>query len=188
MRMNPFDSNTAADLLAYRSDVELVKILKEYGEERFAKRIVRAIRKAQAKSPIQTTLQLSQVITGAMHSLLRPAKIHQATRSFQALRIAVNDELEALSQVLESFWSVLNITGRVLVISFHSLEDRIVKYFFKEREKGCICPSDFPVCVCGKTPDLKILTRKPVRPSQQEIFKNLRASSARLRVAEKIHV
>ena len=187
MRMSRESDTTAADLLARLSDSELIQILRDYGEERFAKRIVRAIRKAQAKSPILTTLQFSRVISEAVR-FARPTRIHHATRAFQALRIAVNDELESLRQGLEGFWDALNIAGKALIISFHSLEDRIVKRFFRERERGCICPSDFPICVCGKVPDLKVLTRKPEYPNEFEVKLNPRSSSAVLRVAEKLHV
>ena len=187
MRMDPEDYKTASDLLIESSDKELQSIIREYGEERFSKRIVRAIRKAQAKSPILTTLQFSRVISEAVR-FARPTRIHHATRAFQALRIAVNDELESLRQGLEGFWDALNIAGKALIISFHSLEDRIVKRFFRERERGCICPSDFPICVCGKVPDLKVLTRKPEYPNEFEVKLNPRSSSAVLRVAEKLHV
>ena len=187
MRMNSNDSATAADLLIRLTDAELVRVLREYGDEKFAKRIVRGIRRAQEKGPIQTTLQLTHVIASSM-KFTRPTRIHHATRTFQALRIAVNDELESLKQSLEGFLDALNMAGKALVISFHSLEDRIVKNFFRGREKGCVCPSDFPMCVCGKTPDLKVLTRRPVRPGAQEVTENPRSSSARLRIAEKVYV
>ena len=187
MRMDPGGSTHAADLLERLSDSELIRILKEFGEERFSKRIVRAIRKAQAKGPIRNTLQLSHIITGAVPRT-HPARIHHATRTFQALRIAVNNELEVLKKALGDFLSVLNTAGRALIISFHSLEDRIAKHFFQERQKGCICPPGLPVCVCGKVPELKVLARKPVRPPQEEKTENPRSSSARLRVAEKLYV
>ena len=187
MRMDSTQKTTAADLIVKLSDEELALVIKDYGEERYAKRIVRAIRKAQARSPIQTTLQLTHVITGAMKSA-RPARIHHATRTFQALRIAVNDELGSLRQALEDFWGVLNIAGKALVISFHSLEDRIVKNFFRDEAKGCICPPRLPVCACGHKVRLKIITRRPVVPSSEEVRRNPRASSSRLRVAERVYV
>jgi 16S rRNA (cytosine1402-N4)-methyltransferase len=186
MRMNPDNGTTAADLLATLSDRELRQIIKEYGEERYFKRIVRAIRKAQADAPITSTAHLSQVISHAVFSP-RPPRIHPATRTFQALRIAVNNELGSLRQVLRDSLDVLNNAGRILAISFHSLEDRIVKEFFKIHEKGCICPPDIPVCVCGRTAVLRVLTRKPIRPSGREIAENPRASSGRLRVAARIY-
>ena len=187
MRMNRDEETTAAKLLAILSDTELQKVLKDFGEERHAKRIVRAIRKAQGKGPIETTAHLSQII---FETIPNPhvGKIHPATRTFQALRIAVNRELEHLKQALSDSIDVLNDAGCLLAISFHSLEDRIVKHFLKEREKGCICPSEIPVCVCGHKSTIKILTRRPVRPSGEELKDNPRASSAKLRAAERIYV
>ncbi|MEC7641369.1 MAG: 16S rRNA (cytosine(1402)-N(4))-methyltransferase RsmH [Nitrospinota bacterium] len=187
MRMNRDDQTTAAGLLARLSDVELQKILKEHGEERHAKRIVRAIRKAQDEGPIETTAHLSHAISETIPNP-HPGKIHPATRTFQALRIAVNHELDHLKQALKDSLDVLNHAGRLLAISFHSLEDRIVKQFFKEREKGCVCPPEIAVCICGQKSTLKILTRRPVRPSASEVAANPRASSGKLRAAERIYV
>ncbi|MFQ5672090.1 MAG: 16S rRNA (cytosine(1402)-N(4))-methyltransferase RsmH [Nitrospinales bacterium] len=187
MRMNRDDKTTASKLLTTLSDTELLKVLKEYGEERHAKRIVRAIRKAQGEGPIRTTSHLSKIISTTIPNP-QPSSIHPATRTFQALRIAVNHELEELKQALRDAIEVLDDAGRLLAISFHSLEDRIVKHFFKDREKGCICPPKIPVCVCGQKSTLKILTRRPVRPSGKELADNPRASSAKLRAAERIYV
>ena len=187
MRMDSTQKTTAADLLVELSDEELVLVIKEYGEERFAKRIVRAIRKAQEQNPITTTLQLSNIVSGVTHTP-RPAKIHPATRTFQALRIAVNNELEHIKSALSDSLKVLSASARIMVISFHSLEDRIVKNFFKDEEKGCICPPRLPVCACGHKTRLKIITRRPVTPASEEVKRNPRASSSKLRVAERVYV
>ena len=187
MRMDSTQKTTAADLLVKLSDEELVLVIKEYGEERFAKRIVRAIRKAQEQNPITTTLQLSNIVSGVTHTP-RPAKIHPATRTFQALRIAVNNELEHIKSALSDSLKVLSASARIMVISFHSLEDRIVKNFFKDEEKGCVCPPRLPVCACGHKTRLKIITRRPVTPASEEVKRNPRASSSKLRVAERVYV
>ncbi len=187
MRMDSTQKTTAADLLVKLSDEELVLVIKEYGEERFAKRIVRAIRKAQEQNPITTTLQLSNIVSGVTHTP-RPAKIHPATRTFQALRIAVNNELEHIKSALSDSLEVLSASARIMVISFHSLEDRIVKNFFKDEEKGCVCPPRLPVCACGHKTRLKIITRRPVTPASEEVKRNPRASSSKLRVAERVYV
>ncbi len=186
MRMDSSQNTSAADLLENLSDSELVTVIKNYGEERYAKKIVRAIRKEQAERPITTTGQLSQIVVQVVTSP-RHSRIHPATKTFQALRIAVNDELGQLKTVLADMMGLLCSTARVAVISFHSLEDRIVKTFFRDQEKGCICPPKTPVCVCGKTQGLKILTRKPLVPSEEEVARNPRSISAKLRVAERIY-
>ena len=187
MRMDSSQKITAADLLVELSDEKLVSIIKEYGEERFSKRIVRAIRQAQTKSSIKTTLQLSNIISTAVHAP-RQYKIHPATRTFQALRIAVNSELEHIKKALVDSVDILQESARVIVISFHSLEDRIVKNFFKNEEKDCVCPPKFPICSCGKKQRLKIITRKPIIPTVEEVAHNSRASSAKLRVGERVYV
>jgi 16S rRNA (cytosine1402-N4)-methyltransferase len=169
------------------SDRELVFTIKEYGEERHPKRIVRAIRKAQIQNAITTTHQLSNIISSVMH-LSRPTKIHPATRTFQALRIAVNNELEHIKKTLRDSIEILNASARIMVISFHSLEDRIIKNFFKDEENGCICPPKIPICSCGHMARLKIITRKPVTPTAEEVRGNSRASSAKMRVAERVYV
>ena len=187
MRMDSAQKTTAADLLVNRSDRELVLTIKEYGEERYPKRIVRAIRKAQIQNAITTTHQLSNIISSVMH-LSRPTKIHPATRTFQALRIAVNNELEHIKKTLSDSIEILQASARIMVISFHSLEDRIIKNFFKDEERGCICPPKSPICSCGHMERLKIITRKPVTPSAEEVRDNSRASSAKMRVAERVYV
>jgi len=187
MRMDSSQKTSAADLLIKLSDAELASIIKDYGEERYAKRVVRAIRREQEERPITTTGQLSRIVARVVKSP-RHSRIHPATRTFQALRIAVNDELEQLKTALAGMMGLLHSTARVAVISFHSLEDRIVKTFFRDEEKGCSCPPKIPICVCGRMPALKILTRKPLVPSEEEVAQNPRSCSAKLRVAERIHV
>ena len=187
MRMDSSQKITAADLLIELPDEKLVSVIREYGEERFSKRIVRAIRQAQKQSAIKTTLQLSNIISSVIHAS-RQTKIHPATRTFQALRIAVNAELEHIKKALRDSVDILQESARVIVISFHSLEDRIVKNFFKTEEKGCVCPPKIPVCSCGHKQRLKIITRKPIIPAVEEVRRNSRASSAKLRVAERVYV
>ena len=187
MRMDSSQKTSAADLLIKLSDAELASIIKDYGEERYAKRVVRAIRREQEERPVTTTGQLSRIVARVVKSS-RHSRIHPATRTFQALRIAVNDELEQLKTALAGMMGLLHSTARVAVISFHSLEDRIVKTFFRDEEKGCSCPPKIPICVCGRMPALKILTRKPLMPSEEEVAQNPRSCSAKLRVAERIHV
>jgi len=187
MRMDSSQKITAADLLIELPDEKLVSVIKEYGEERFSKRIVRAIRQAQKQSAIKTTLQLSNIISSVIHAS-RQTKIHPATRTFQALRIAVNGELEHIKKALRDSVDILQESARVIVISFHSLEDRIVKNFFKTEEKGCVCPPKIPVCSCGHKQRFKIITRKPIIPAVEEVRLNSRASSAKLRVAERVYV
>ena len=187
MRMDSSQKTSAADLLIKLSDAELASIIKNFGEERYAKRVVRAIRREQEERPITTTGQLSRIVARVVTSS-RHSRIHPATRTFQALRIAVNDELEQLKTALADMIGLLHSTARVAVISFHSLEDRIVKTFFRDEEKGCSCPPKIPICVCGRVPTLKILTRKPLVPSEEEVAQNPRSVSAKLRVAERIYV
>jgi len=187
MRMDSSQKTSAADLLIKLSDAELASIIKEFGEERYAKRVVRAIRREQEERPITTTGQLSRIVAKVVTSS-RHSRIHPATRTFQALRIAVNDELEQLKTALAGMMGLLHSKARVAVISFHSLEDRIVKTFFRDEEKGCSCPPKIPICVCGRTPTLKILTRKPLVPSEEEVAQNPRSISAKLRVAERVYV
>jgi 16S rRNA (cytosine1402-N4)-methyltransferase len=186
MRMDSSQKTSAADLLIKLSDAELASIIKDYGEERYAKRVVRAIRREQEELPITTTGQLSRIVARVVKSS-RHSRIHPATRTFQALRIAVNDELEQLKTALAGMMGLLHSTARVAVISFHSLEDRVVKTFFRDEEKGCSCPPKIPICVCGRMPALKILTHKPLVPSKEEVGQNPRSCSAKLRVAERIH-
>jgi len=180
MRFNQEAGSTAADLVNRLSEEELARIIWKFGEERYSRRIARAIVKSR---PIQTTRALAQLIEKAVpgHS----SKIHPATRTFQALRIATNAELEVLALSLPGLVNCLSPGGRIAVISFHSLEDRIVKNFFRQESRDCICPPEQPVCTCNHVASLKILTGKPVRPTEREITENPRSSSARLRVAEK---
>ncbi|MBC8288089.1 MAG: 16S rRNA (cytosine(1402)-N(4))-methyltransferase RsmH [Nitrospinae bacterium] len=187
MRMDSSQKTSAADLLKNLSDAELVSVIKTFGEERYAKRIVRAIRREQEERPITTTGQLSRIVTKVVTSS-RHSRIHPATRTFQALRIAVNDELGQLKTALTDMLGLLHSTARIAVISFHSLEDRIVKTFFRDEEKGCSCPPKIPMCICGRAPTLKILTRKPLVPSEEEVAQNPRSISAKLRVAERVYV
>ena len=187
MRMDLSQKTSAADLLKKLSDAELIAIFKNFGEERYSKRIVRAIRKEQVERPITTTGQLSRIVAKVMASP-RHTRIHPATRTFQALRIAVNDELEQLKLALQDVIGLLNSTARLVVISFHSLEDRIVKTFFRDEQKGCSCPPKIPMCICGRTQTLKVLTRKPIVPSEEEVAQNPRSISAKLRVAERVYV
>jgi 16S rRNA (cytosine1402-N4)-methyltransferase len=187
MRMDPSQKISAADLLINLSDAELASIIKNFGEERYSKRVVRSIRKEQAERPITTTGQLSRIVARVVVAS-RHSRIHPATRTFQALRIAVNDELEQLKLALQGVIGLLSSTARLAVISFHSLEDRIVKTFFRDEQKGCSCPPKMPLCVCGRKPTLKILTRKPLTPSEEEVARNPRSVSAKLRVAERVYV
>ena len=186
MRMNREDTTTAADLLETLSDKELEDIIKNYVEEWHYKKIVRFIRKAQGKGPLSTTASLSKILSSAVQQP-RPARIHPSTRTFQALRIAVNRELDHLRDSLTDSLQILNDTARMVVISFHSLEDRIVKQFFHDEEKPCTCPPKMPICICGKKSRLKTITRRVVTPSAEEVKANPRASSAKLRVAERIY-
>ena len=186
MRMDRSEGLTAADIVNQWSQEELRRILFEYGEERCAPQIAAAIVRRREEKPIQTTLELVDVIKSAMPARALREKQHPAKRSFQAIRIAVNDELASVDRMIQGAVPKLNLGGRLAVITFHSLEDRIVKNGFAQFAKGCTCPTDFPVCVCGKTPDIKLVNKKPILPTQQEIDENPRARSAKLRVAEKI--
>ena len=186
MRMNSQDSLSAYDVVNTWSQEELKRILFDYGEERYAPQIAAAIVRRRAQSPIASTLELVDVIRGAMPSQALREKQHPAKRSFQAIRIAVNDELGAVERVMEAAIPRLNPCGRLAVITFHSLEDRIVKNAMQEAAKGCTCPPNFPVCVCGNKPKVKILTRKPIVSGEEELERNPRARSAKLRVCEKI--
>ena len=165
---------------------ELRRILYEYGEERYAPAIAKGICRARETAPIETTLQLVDVIKSAMPPQALREKQHPAKRSFQAIRIAVNGELDALPPMLNAAAEHLNAGGRLAVISFHSLEDRIIKKTLQELATGCTCPPNFPVCVCGKTPKMKLISRKPITPGDRELTENPRARSAKLRVAEKL--
>ena len=186
MRMNTLVPGTAADLVNDLDEHELARIIKEYGEERWARRIASFIVKARVDGPIERTLQLVDIIKGAIPRGAWEERIHPATRTFQALRIAVNDELGSLERGLESALGLLRPGGRGVVISFHSLEDRIVKTMFRRYAQGCTCPKELPRCVCGGVPRLRILTGRPVVAGDVEVAENPRARSAKLRAAEKL--
>lgn len=186
MRMDRQQTLTAYDVVNGWSREELRRILFEYGEERYAPLIAAAIERTRAQKPIETTLELVSVIKGAMPAKALREKQHPAKRSFQAIRIAVNDELGAVEEAMDKAIDVLHPGGRLAVITFHSLEDRIVKTAFQRAAQGCTCPKDFPVCVCGKKPRVKLITRKPIVPDQGELADNARARSAKLRVCEKL--
>jgi 16S rRNA (cytosine1402-N4)-methyltransferase len=186
MRMDKERGPSAYDLIHTLSNAELERIIREYGEEKTARRIALAITRRRVISSIKTTTELARIVAGAFPVSRPKNKIHPATRTFQAIRIAVNNELKNLQQALEEGVDLLASGGRLCVISFHSLEDRIVKNSFSQYARGCICPPDLPVCACGRKPILKIVTRKPVIPEETEIKENPRARSAKLRAAERI--
>lgn len=186
MRMNREDSLTAYDVVNTWPKEELRRILYDYGEERYAPQIAAGIVRARETAPIETTLALVDVIKGAMPPQALREKQHPAKRSFQAIRIAVNDELGSVSKLMKTAFSRLKPGGRLAVITFHSLEDRIVKSEMLQAAKGCTCPPEFPVCICGKKPIVEIVTRKPILSGAEELEENPRARSAKLRVAEKL--
>ena len=186
MRMDAGDSLTAYEVVNTWPEERLNRILWDYGEERYARRITRAILEHRAKKPIATTLELVEIIKGAMPAAALREKQHPAKRSFQAIRIAVNDELGAISQMMETAPDKLNKGGRLCVISFHSLEDRIVKAGIAARENGCTCPREAPICTCGFVQTLKSVSRKPILPGAEELEQNPRSRSAKLRVAERV--
>src|SRR5262245_31862269 len=186
MRMDPSADETAADIVNDAPERELEEIFRRYGEERYARQIARAIGRRRRREPFVRTGELVDVIKTAIPTPARFGDGHPAKRVFQALRIAVNDELGQLEEALPAAIGLLRPQGRIAVISFHSLEDRIVKRFFRAEARGCECPPDFPVCVCGRDPVLRVLTSKAVRPDAREIALNPRSQSARLRVAEKV--
>lgn len=186
MRMDQTDTLTARAVVNEWPQEELRRILWQYGEERYAPAVAGAIVRARDKRPIETTLELVEVVKGAMPPAALREKQHPAKRTFQAIRIAVNDELSSVDRMIQAAVPRLNQGGRLAVITFHSLEDRIVKTGLAAFAKGCTCPPDFPVCVCGKTPDVKLISRKPILPTAEEIAENPRARSAKLRAAEKL--
>ena len=186
MRMNSEDTLSAYDVVNTWSQDELKRILYDYGEERYAPRIAAAICARRAEKPIETTLELVDVIRSAMPAQALREKQHPAKRSFQAIRIAVNDELGSVEKVMRDAIPCLNKGGRLAVITFHSLEDRIVKNAMADAAKGCTCPPNFPVCVCGKKPKVKLITRKPIVSGDEELERNPRARSAKLRICEKL--
>jgi len=186
MRMDTSAPLSAADIVNTWSQEELRRILFEYGEERYAPAIARAIVRARETAPVKTTLELVEIIKSAMPPAALREKQHPAKRSFQAIRIAVNGELEELPPMLRAAAQRLHPGGRLAVISFHSLEDRIIKKTMQEMATGCTCPPNFPVCVCGKKPQMKLVSRKPIVATEAELTYNPRARSAKLRVAEKL--
>ena len=186
MRMDRSEALTAAIVVNEWPQEELKRILWQYGEERYAPQIAGAIARRRADKPIGTTLELVEVIRGAMPAQALREKQHPAKRSFQAIRIAVNDELAAVDRMLQAAVPRLSPGGRLAVISFHSLEDRIVKNALAAFARGCTCPPDFPVCVCGKTPQVRLVNRKPILSGEAELIENPRARSAKLRLAEKL--
>ena len=186
MRMNSEDSLTAQTVVNTWPQEELKRILYTYGEERYAPQIAASICRRREEKPIETTLELVDIIRSAMPAAALREKQHPAKRSFQAIRIAVNDELGSVEKVMRDAIPALNPGGRLAIITFHSLEDRIVKQGMAEAAKGCTCPPNFPVCVCGKKPKVKIISRKPITSTDEELERNPRARSAKLRVCEKI--
>ena len=186
MRMDRGESLSAYEIVNRWNEDQLNQILWDYGEERYARRISTAILKRRAEKPIETTLELAEIIRGAMPAAALREKQHPAKRSFQAIRIAVNDELGAIAQMMDTAPDKLRVGGRLCVISFHSLEDRIVKLGIQRRENGCTCPREAPICTCGFVRTLRSVSRKPILPSAVELEANPRARSAKLRVAERV--
>ena len=186
MRMDRSEGLTAYDVVNTYDQESLKRILYTYGEERYAPKIAAAIVKRRAEKPIETTLELAEIIRAAMPPQALREKQHPAKRSFQAIRIAVNDELNSVGDMMQAAIPRLNPGGRLAVITFHSLEDRIVKNAMAAAAKGCTCPPEFPVCVCGHTPQVRVVTRKPIVSGAEELERNPRARSAKLRVAEKL--
>jgi len=186
MRMDSNDGDTAADLLSELPFEELERIIREFGEERWAKKIASKVVQVRQETPITTTLQLADLVAGSIPRRFHEDRIHPATRTFQALRIAVNQELEQVREGVSAGISLLKPGGRIVVISFHSLEDRIVKHLFREAATGCVCPPRMPYCVCNQKPRLKVLTGRPITAGAPELTENPRARSAKLRAAEKL--
>lgn len=185
MRMNQEDAFSAYDVVNTYSEDELTQIIREYGEENWANRIAKFIVEARSEKPLESTFELVEIIKNAIPASARKDGPHPAKRTFQAIRIEVNNELKIIEKAIEDAVSVMNKGGRVAIITFHSLEDRIVKNTFKKLAQGCVCPPEFPVCICNNKPKVKIISRKPILPSEREITENPRARSAKLRIAEK---
>lgn len=186
MRMNREAELSAYDVINYYEEAELIRIFYEYGEEKWSKRVAEFVVKERKNNPINTTGELVEIIKKAIPKGARQTGGHPAKRIFQAIRIEVNGELVLLKQALYDFVSVLAPGGRLAVITFHSLEDRITKQAFSDMTKGCICPKEFPVCMCHNEPKLKLISKKPILPTEEELAANIRAKSAKLRVAEKV--
>lgn len=186
MRMDDRQSLTAKDIVNGYSEMDLYRIIRDYGEDKFAKNIAKHIVQERAKKPIKTTGELTEIIRASIPMKVQVTGGHPAKRTFQAIRIELNKELEVLQDNLDDMIDLLNLGGRICIITFHSLEDRIVKTNFKRNENPCTCPSDFPVCVCGKKSKGKVVTRKPILPSEEELEVNSRSKSAKLRVFERV--
>ncbi|MBE6704169.1 MAG: 16S rRNA (cytosine(1402)-N(4))-methyltransferase RsmH [Ruminococcaceae bacterium] len=186
MRMSKGEGMSAYDVVNSYSEDELKRIIYSYGEEKFSSRIASFIVREREKKPIETTFELSEIIKDAIPAKFRKDGPHPAKRTFQAIRIEVNGELDVIDKVINGLFPYLNSGGRMSFISFHSLEDRIIKHTFLSKTEGCTCPKDFPVCVCGKKPEAVIITKKPILPSEQELDENPRSRSAKLRILEKI--
>lgn len=186
MRMDDRQSLTAKDIVNGYSEMDLYRIIRDYGEDKFAKNIAKHIVQERAKKPIETTGELTEIIRASIPMKVQVTGGHPAKRTFQAIRIELNKELEVLQNNLDDMIDLLNPGGRICIITFHSLEDRIVKTDFKRNENPCTCPSDFPVCVCGKKSKGKVVTRKPILPSEEELEVNSRSKSAKLRVFERV--
>lgn len=185
MRMDDRTTQTAKDIVNGYSEMELYRIIRDYGEDKFAKNIAKHIVMERAKKPIETAGELTDIIRASIPMKVQATGGHPAKRTFQAIRIELNRELEVLQDTLDDMIDLLNPGGRLCIITFHSLEDRIVKVNFKKNENPCTCPSDFPVCVCGKVSKGKVITRKPILPSEKELEENSRSKSAKLRVFER---
>ena len=188
MRMDQRQSMTAYDIVNGYEEDKLARIIRDYGEDRFAKRIASNIVKARASSPIRTTEELNKVIRQSIPAKMQASSGHPSKRTFQAIRIELNQELVVLEESLDGMIDLLKDGGRICVITFHSLEDRIVKNIFRKNENPCICPPDFPVCVCGRKPKGHVVTRKPIIPSEEETSENPRAKSAKLRIFERSRI
>lgn len=187
MRMNPRSPFSAYDIVNTYSEGDLRKVIYEYGEEKFASSIARKIVSKRDEKPIETTIELADIIKSAIPiGAAKKEAQHPAKRTFQAIRIEVNHELDVITPAIDSAVSALNNGGRIVIMTFHSLEDRIVKNKYNDLATGCKCPKDFPVCVCGNKPKLKIITKKPITANNKELEENARSRSAKLRVAEKI--
>ncbi len=185
MRMDRRQETTARDIVNGYSEMDLCRVIRDYGEDKFAKNIARHIVRERSRRPIETTGELTEIIRGAIPMKYQKKGGHPAKRTFQAIRIELNRELEVLSESLDDMIDILNSGGRLCIITFHSLEDRIVKNAFRKNENPCTCPKDFPVCVCGKVSKGRVITRKPILPGEAELSENSRAKSAKLRIFER---
>ena len=185
MRMDQRQRLTARDIVNDYDEQSLYRIIRDYGEDQFARNIAKHIVQARMEKPVETTFELNEIIKAAIPARMRAVGGHPSKRTFQAIRIECNHELDVLRDTLQDFIDMLNPQGRLCIITFHSLEDRIVKSFFREMENPCTCPPEFPVCICGKTPYGKVISRKPILPTQEEMEENPRSKSAKLRVFER---